>query len=180
MKTLSKWLTAGVLVTLAVLVVTAHGACVQATKDDTNGVVTVTAAYDTGEVLDGAQVVIFAPDDLANPWGTAMTDENGQYQFVPDAAILGFWEVQVREAGHGGSAYVEITAADAERVANVPSGDLSGQGASERALTSNQASDTGRSPTQMIGLSALVIAALSGIAWYYGPRRSANRGVTEQ
>ncbi|MEO1290904.1 MAG: hypothetical protein AAFV93_24470, partial [Chloroflexota bacterium] len=53
--------------------------------------------------------IIFAPDDLINPWSTGVMDETGTYAFTPDYTIEGFWDVQVRKAGHGGLINIEIT-----------------------------------------------------------------------
>lgn len=88
----------------------AHGVRITHTMDEVTGEVTVTAAFDTGEPLANAQVTIFSPSDLVNPWQSDTTDEQGQFTFLPDYTDEGFWEVQVRQAGHGGSVNLEITA----------------------------------------------------------------------
>lgn len=87
----------------------AHGVRINHTIDEATGEITVMAAFDTGEVLDNAAVIIFAPDDLVNPWATGVMDESGSYSFVPDYTIEGFWDIQVRKAGHGGLINVEIS-----------------------------------------------------------------------
>lgn len=102
-----------ILIALGVLLTTAmpvfgHGVVVEHTSDPTTGDITVTAAYDTGELLDDAQVAIFAPDAPAEPWQTGATDTDGEYTFTPDYDNEGFWAVQVRKAGHGGLVNIEL------------------------------------------------------------------------
>ena len=87
----------------------AHGVRINHTIDETTGEITVMAAFDTGEVLDEAAVIIFAPDDLINPWSTGVMDETGSYTFIPDYTLEGFWDIQVRKAGHGGLINIEIS-----------------------------------------------------------------------
>ncbi len=70
--------------------------------------VEVRAAFDTGEVMDEAQVSVFAPEDASEPWETGTTDERGRYLFVPDASRPGTWTVQVRQAGHGSIVNVTV------------------------------------------------------------------------
>jgi nickel transport protein len=102
------------IVTLAVFVIPvpadAHGVRITYTLDEQTGEITVLAEFDTGERMDDAQVAIFAPDDLVNPWQTGTTDENGEYTFMPDYAIEGTWDVQVRKAGHGGLVNIPLDA----------------------------------------------------------------------
>lgn len=68
------------------------------------------ASYDRGEPMAHAQVIIHALDDPASPWGQGVTDRDGNFDFIPDAQT-GRWAVQVRQAGHGALAHVEIGAA---------------------------------------------------------------------
>lgn len=70
--------------------------------------VAVTAAYSTGEPLAGAQVSVFSPEDPASPWLTGTCDESGRFFFVPDYNMPGTWDIQVRQAGHGGLIRVEV------------------------------------------------------------------------
>lgn len=65
------------------------------------------AFYDSGAPMSGAQVMIYAPDDPASPWGQGVTDGDGRYQFIPDATE-GRWSVQIRQAGHGTMAHVQL------------------------------------------------------------------------
>lgn len=110
MKQFAKLFFSACIVMLSTMPSLAHGVRIDHTIDAISGDITITAAFDTGEVLDEAAVVIFAPDDLINPWGTGVMDETGSYTFTPDYTIEGFWDIQVRKAGHGGLINVEITA----------------------------------------------------------------------
>ncbi|HEY9888969.1 MAG TPA: hypothetical protein V6D02_11255, partial [Candidatus Obscuribacterales bacterium] len=84
----------------------AHGAHIQTR---TTEAVEIQATYDTGEPMVAGQVQVFAPDDPQTPVMTGVTNEVGQFVFVPDRP--GNWEVSVRQAGHGDIAVVAVTAA---------------------------------------------------------------------
>ena len=73
-----------------------------------NMVIEITAAYDTGEPMGGAQVAVYAPDDPTTPWLTGVCDENGRFIFMPDPSKPGTWDVQVRHMGHGGMIHIPI------------------------------------------------------------------------
>jgi nickel transport protein len=68
----------------------------------------VEAVYDTGEPMVGAQVTVYGPTDPTQPRMTGLTDTSGRFGFVPTPADAGSWAVQVRQAGHGGMAYLRI------------------------------------------------------------------------
>ena len=70
--------------------------------------VEVTAVYEGGEPMAGAQVSVFAPDEPAEPWLRGTADDEGRFFFVPDAQRPGVWDVQVRQAGHGGIIRIEV------------------------------------------------------------------------
>ncbi|MDJ1182135.1 hypothetical protein [Roseofilum casamattae] len=61
----------------------------------------VQAVYDTGEPMDKAQVTIYAPDNPQEPWMQGLSDDRGQFLFVPDLNETGTWTVKIRKAGHG-------------------------------------------------------------------------------
>lgn len=75
----------------------------------------VKAAYDSGEPMANAAVVIYAPDNPEEPWATGTTDEQGYFTFVPDADLAGNWDIQVRQAGHGDIVSVPVSA-DSDRL----------------------------------------------------------------
>lgn len=86
--------------------VLAHG--VELEYQESNAI-EIIARYDTGEPMAEAQVAVFAPGSPAEPWLTGLSDESGRFYFVPDPQMPGLWEVQVRQAGHGGLIRVEVT-----------------------------------------------------------------------
>ena len=75
----------------------AHGAHIQYTSST----IEITAKYDNGEPMAGAQVTIYAPDDLSNAWQTGTLDDEGHFTFTPDTSKPGNWKVKVRLGGHG-------------------------------------------------------------------------------
>ncbi|MFN3663831.1 carboxypeptidase regulatory-like domain-containing protein [Yoonia sp.] len=83
----------------------AHGAFVDVAAVDAVG---IHARYDTGEPMADAQVAVFAPDALTQPWLVGQTDAEGQFLFTPDDRA-GRWAIQVRQAGHGAMGYVELS-----------------------------------------------------------------------
>ncbi len=87
---------------------TAHGAKI--TYQQTQAIA-IQASYDSGEPMRQAQVVVYAPDNPAQPWTQGTTDGAGQFTFTPDASKPGNWEVKVRQAGHGDIATIPIGAA---------------------------------------------------------------------
>lgn len=109
MKQLATYCIAVCLMMVIAMPTAAHGVRLNHMIDETTGEITVTAEFDTGEVLNDAAVVIYAPDDLINPWQTGSMDDSGSYTFMPDYSIEGFWDIQIRKAGHGGLINVEIT-----------------------------------------------------------------------
>lgn len=61
----------------------------------------IMAKFDNGTPMIKAQVVIYAPNNLSQPWLKGMTDEQGKFIFSPDTSIIGNWAIKVRSAGHG-------------------------------------------------------------------------------
>lgn len=62
----------------------------------------INATYDSGTPLTNAQVTVYAPNEPAKPWLKGTTDNQGNFIFSPDFSESGYWEIQVRQAGHGG------------------------------------------------------------------------------
>jgi len=110
--------------------------------------VEITAAFDSGEPMAGAQVAVFSPGDPAVPWLTGTCDDRGRFVFSPDGAQLGSWSVQVRQAGHGGT--VHITVGEA--------GKTGGAGA-------------GFSTLQLVLMGACVLWGLFGTALYFSRKK---------
>lgn len=81
----------------------AHGAQIQSRQASA---VEIQASYDSGEPMAAAQVQVFAPTDPQTPVLTGVTDDQGQFIFIPDSP--GDWEVSVRQAGHGDIAVIAV------------------------------------------------------------------------
>jgi len=73
---------------------------------DYQRVIQITARYDNGEPMANATVQVFAPDQLQAVALQGITTAEGHFQFTPDQA--GYWQVQVRQAGHGGTITVPV------------------------------------------------------------------------
>jgi nickel transport protein len=72
----------------------------------TEGVVGIRAMYDSGEVMGGARVLIFAPDETRATY-ESKTDKNGIVCFFPDRE--GTWILQIRDqGGHGMRVNLEV------------------------------------------------------------------------
>ncbi|MFM7425163.1 MAG: hypothetical protein ACKO7W_09265 [Elainella sp.] len=72
----------------------------------------IQSSYSTGEVFEGAKVVVYAPNDSTRPWLEGQTDQNGKFQFQPAASLPGEWTVRIGETGdHGDLLSVPVTAA---------------------------------------------------------------------
>ncbi|TVQ56976.1 MAG: carboxypeptidase regulatory-like domain-containing protein [Rhodobacteraceae bacterium] len=87
-----------------------HAALIEA---EATTAISLRAHYDTGEPMAEAQVVVYAPDDPARAWARGVTDGDGRFVFAPDLGAPGRWTVQVRQAGHGAVAHVDIGEAEA-------------------------------------------------------------------
>lgn len=112
----------------------------------------VQASYDSGQPMADAAVVVYAPDNPAEPWLTGTTDAQGHFTFTPDEALPGDWDVQVRQAGHGEIISVPIA----------PSG--------EAAVALTQ-SDSLLSPLQKGVMIGAVFWGCIGTALFFSARR---------
>ena len=126
----------------------AHGVNVVYTSDIE---IEVTAEYDSGEPMAGAQVVVYAPDDATTPWLTGECDDEGRFSFNPDTSKPGIWDVQVRLAGHGDMIHIPV--GEATSITDEGSG--------------------GYSTMQIVLMSACVIWGSVGTALYFSRRRNA-------
>jgi nickel transport protein len=95
--------------------VSAHGVVLEYTSDVK---IEITARYDSGTPMAGAQVAVFAPSDPTTPWLTGVCDEEGRFSFVPDTSQPGIWDVQVRLAGHGGIIHIPVGGGEAAAQGN--------------------------------------------------------------
>ncbi|MEA5463823.1 carboxypeptidase-like regulatory domain-containing protein [Leptothoe sp. PORK10 BA2] len=69
----------------------------------------IEAAFTSGEPMALAQVVVYSPDQPEQPWTTGQTNQQGEFEFSPDAP--GNWEVVIRQAGHGTTVNVPVAMA---------------------------------------------------------------------
>lgn len=93
----------------------AHGTKISC---DEKKVYSIKATFDDGTELKNAQVIIFSPKDPKNPWGKGVTDDTGNYEFVPDTSIEGKWTIQIRQAGHGGVINIDTTTKGNSSISN--------------------------------------------------------------
>lgn len=140
----------------------AHGVDITHTIDPASGAITISAAFDTGEALDAAQVAVFAPSDLLNPWLTGTTDAGGVFTFTPDYADEGTWDVQVRKAGHGGLIHLALDGS-----MQVAARGVSG--------TAGDSASAGFTPAQIVLMAASVVWGFIGTALYFMSRQNLKR-----
>lgn len=124
----------------------AHGAKIEYTVDM---VIEIVAAYDSGEPMSGAQVIVYAPDDLVTPWLTGVCDDDGRFSFAPDTSKPGTWDVQVRQAGHGDIVHIPV-----------------GEG------SAGTGGAGGYTPLQIVLMAACVVWGAIGTSLYFWRRRA--------
>ncbi len=71
---------------LTVEPVLAHGVKIEYGQ---TAAIIIRATYDDGTPMVKGQAVVYAPDDPTTPWLKGMTDEKGQFTFIPDREISG-------------------------------------------------------------------------------------------
>lgn len=121
--------------------VSAHGANIEYR---THTSVEIVATYDNGDPMSGAQVAVYAPDDLETARMTGLCDDEGRFAFEPDADLPGTWDVQIRQAGHGD-------------VVSIPVGDAIAGGSGTTTFT----------PLQIALMAACVIWGSAGTILYF-------------
>ena len=84
-----------------------HGAWVTWEMQDDS--VHISATFDDGQPWDRAQVTVFSGAAPSIPYIVGMTDENGEFSFLPDIDESLNWDVQVRSAGHGDIVHISLT-----------------------------------------------------------------------
>ncbi len=86
--------------------------------------VQIQARYDSGTPMAQAQVLVYAPGTASSPWSRGTTDAQGRFSFSPDANQPGYWQVMVRQAGHGQSVTVPVGEGAAAPGTKPPTADL--------------------------------------------------------
>lgn len=112
-----------------------------------------------GEPLKGASVAIYAPNQPGRIWAKGVTDSEGKFNFEPDMAIQGDWEVRITRAGHADILTVPVSDRGIEA-------DLMAQGEK----TDLHYAQT--SPWAIAGSIAIAVACV-GVAKLDGRRRAA-------
>jgi nickel transport protein len=125
--------------------------------------VEITATYDTGDPVDGGQVLVYAPGGDSEPWATGTTDDRGRYVFMPDASKPGEWEIQVRQAGHAANVSVEVGGSREEPGEEREAGDEIRPEDTDEA----RSSDT----LQRVLMGAAVVWGFIGTALFFAGRR---------
>ena len=108
----------------------------------------ISASFDDGQPLDGAQVTVFSGAAPSMPYIVGMTDENGEFTFLPDREESLNWDVQVRSAGHGDIVHFSL--------------------AEESAPENEQGKF---STLQIVLMSACVVWGFAGTAFFFASRR---------
>ena len=84
-----------------------HGAWVTWEMQDDS--VHISATFDDGQPLGLAQITVFSGAAPSVPYLVGMTDEYGEFSFLPDKGESLNWDVQVRSAGHGDIVHLSLT-----------------------------------------------------------------------
>jgi len=106
------------LLLIITLPVYAHGANISwEMKDDS---VHIEAMFDNGTPMGSAQVTVFSASAPTVVYTSGITDENGQFTFLPDKEMSLNWDVQARKAGHGD--IIHFTLGNEDRSASVQAG----------------------------------------------------------
>ncbi|RKZ10148.1 carboxypeptidase regulatory-like domain-containing protein [Candidatus Fermentibacteria bacterium] len=108
----------------------------------------ISASFDDGQPLSRAQVTVFSGAAPSVPHIVGMTDENGEFSFLPDREESLNWDVQVRSAGHGDMVHLSLT--------------------EEPAVESEQGTF---STLQVVLMSACVVLGFVGTALFFASRR---------
>lgn len=106
--------------------VLAHGAHIEYQPTES---IQIQAKYDSGEPMKAAQVMVYSPENLSEPWTQGTTDDQGRFVFSPDISQPGNWEVTVRQAGHGDIVAIPVGGDDGPVAANDAPGEDSGAAA---------------------------------------------------
>ncbi len=140
----------GFLFTAVLFLITAplfgHGARV--TWEVLSDSVYISASFDDGQPMNGAQVTVFSEAAPSVPYLIGMTDDSGEFSFMPDKEESLNWDVQVRKAGHGDIVHIS--------------------------LAEDSATDTeqcGLSTLQIVLMSVCIVWGFIGTAFFFASKR---------
>jgi len=68
-----------------------------------------TSTFSTGEPMQNAEVLVYAPGNPTEPWITGKTDDAGRFAFMPDTKQVGEWTVHIQKEGHADILKVPVT-----------------------------------------------------------------------
>lgn len=137
----------------------------------------IEAVYDSGEPMIEAQVSVFGSENPQVPIETGITDEQGRWVWIADQP--GNWTFQVRQAGHGGLANLEVFA-QGEAVDLVsPDGTIANDSESSQALAAHQTRGAAASPMpRWIAIGSILWGAI-GTALFFSRRSSSSPPLSE-
>lgn len=111
--------------------------------------------------MASAQVVVYSPQNPNEPWTTGQTNEQGEFEFSPDAN--GNWEVVVRQAGHGTT--VSVPVVPLTQAAQIASADT------PASLATAIASSSEPLPLQRWASAGAALWGLVGTALFFSRRK---------
>jgi nickel transport protein len=136
----------------------------------------IQAVYDSGEPMVKAQVSVFGSNNPQVPVETGITDDEGRWVWVADRP--GTWTFQVRQAGHGGLADLEVLP-QGEAVNLVSPDGATTNNASSQALAAHQTRGTAASPLpRWIAIGSVIWGAI-GTALFFSRRSSSSSPLSE-
>ncbi len=68
----------------------------------------VQGVFSTGELFEGAPIVVYSPQDQTHPWLEGVTNKDGKFDFQPDPTIAGDWSIEIGEGQHWDQLYVPV------------------------------------------------------------------------
>ncbi len=137
----------------------------------------IEAVYDSGDPMVKAQVSVFGSENPQVPVETGITDEQGRWVWIADQP--GNWTFQVRQAGHGGLADLEVFAQGEGVDLLSPDGVIAEDSASSQALAAHQTRGSAASPMpRWIAIGSIVWGAI-GTALFFSRRSSSSSPLSE-
>lgn len=123
----------------------------------------IIAKYDNGEPMSKAQVVIYTPKNLTQPWLTGIADNEGKFIFTPDFSITGNWSVKVRVAGHGAIINIPIESSSPQ-----PDSNKTNLETKETETTVTQLKISSQTDNQQQTMLQKIVMAVTGVWGFVG------------